>query len=120
MSKRKTEFREEGPQRERMGRSVRLALPFTIKCTACKDSLSKGKKLNARKRRAACTTFYHFKCRRCLSDLSVKAVGEQSKEKEEYAVDKGCKRLDHEVLAAGEEDPLSLLIHKASDLQRNT
>ena len=77
------------------GRTVRLMLPFSMRCTTCLDYIYKGRKFNARKE--TCPEKYlnrvemyrfHVKCPSCYAEITYRTDPENA----DYVAEHGCTR----------------------------
>ena len=109
---------------------VRLALPFSMHCTACNEFLYKGRKFNAKKETVAGEVYlglkiyrFYIKCTRCSAHLTFKTDPKAGS----YICETGCTRnfemyleeqaekaLEEEEAAAIELDPMQALESKTA------
>jgi hypothetical protein len=77
------------------GKTVRVMLPFSVRCDTCEDYVYKGTKFNARKE--TCSEKYlsripiyrfYIKCPSCYADITYKTDPQNA----DYAVEQGCTR----------------------------
>lgn len=77
------------------GRTVRLMLPFSMRCTTCLDYIYKGRKFNARKE--TCPEKYldrveifrfHVKCPSCYAEITYRTDPQNA----DYVAEHGCTR----------------------------
>lgn len=77
------------------GRTVRLMLPFSMRCTTCLDYIYKGRKFNARKETCAEKYLgrveiyrFHIKCPSCYAEITYRTDPQNA----DYAAEHGCTR----------------------------
>ena len=75
--------------------SVRMMLPFTVRCNSCGEFMYAGKKFNTRKETAQGETYlgipiqrFYFKCTNCGSEFAIKTDPKNC----DYAVESGATR----------------------------